>query len=131
MSDDVSSELSAEATSDPRDSIFSSARPWGGFEQFTLNQRTTVKVISVAPGQRLSLQRHRLRGEMWHVLDGPLEVTVGAKTWTAAVGEAIWIPQGETHRAANPGAHQARFLEVAFGHFDEDDIERLEDDYDR
>lgn len=127
----MGSEVSEHATSDPRDNIFSSLRPWGGFEQFTLNEQTTVKVIRVAPGQRLSLQRHRLRGELWQVLDGPLEVTVGERTWLADAGEAIWVAQGETHRAANPGTHDARFLEVAFGHFDEDDIERLQDDYDR
>lgn len=38
-------------------------------------QPVTVKVITVEPGRCLSLQRHELRGEMWHVLDVPIDVT--------------------------------------------------------
>ena len=116
---------------DPRQKVFRDHRPWGEFQQFTLNQETTVKVITVAPGQRLSLQRHEQRGERWQVLDGALEVTVGEETWVAPAGELVWIPCGATHRAANPGDDMVRFLEIAFGVFDEDDIERLEDDYQR
>ncbi len=116
---------------DPREAIFRSVRPWGGFQQFTLNQASTVKVITVAPGQRLSLQRHQQRGEMWQVLDSELEVTVDDDTWLAVAGEVVWVPRGATHRAGNPGEHAVRFLEIAFGDFDEDDIERLQDDYER
>jgi mannose-6-phosphate isomerase-like protein (cupin superfamily) len=118
-------------SSDPRDEVFRSVRPWGDFQQFTFNQESTVKVITVAPGQRLSLQRHQHRGEMWQILDASLEVTVGSDTWLAQAGELVWIPQGTTHRAANSAEDSVRLLEVAFGVFDEDDIERLEDDYRR
>ncbi|MDP9395238.1 MAG: hypothetical protein M3Q27_13765 [Actinomycetota bacterium] len=41
------------------------------------------------------------------------------------------MPRGTIHRVTNPGGHPARFLEIAFGHVDEDDIERLCDDYGR
>ena len=27
-------------------------RPWGGFERYTLNEPSTVKIIEVAPGHR-------------------------------------------------------------------------------
>lgn len=116
---------------DPRERVFKDHRPWGNFQQFTLNEKTTVKVITVAPRQRLSLQRHEQRGEMWQVLEGTLEVTVGDDTWTASCGELVWIARGTTHRAANSGDEVVRFLEIAFGVFDEDDIERLQDDYER
>lgn len=106
-------------------------RPWGRFQQFSLNEPTTVKVITVEPGQRLSLQRHRHRGELWQVLDGDLEITVEERTWTAARGELVWVPVGATHRLANPSPRDSRILEIAFGDFDEDDIERLQDDYSR
>ena len=43
----------------------------------------------------------------------------------------MWVPRGSTHRLGNPGPMLARVLEVAFGDFDEADIERLEDDYTR
>lgn len=116
---------------DPRGEMFVSHRPWGDFQQFTLNQTSTVKIITVAPGQRLSLQTHRDRAEFWQVLDGPLDVTVGDRTWSAEPGEQVWVPQGAVHRMGNSGQAPGRILEVGFGHFDEDDIERLEDDYQR
>ncbi|MDO5504372.1 MAG: phosphomannose isomerase type II C-terminal cupin domain [Actinomycetia bacterium] len=106
-------------------------RPWGHFDQYCHNEMTTVKVITVQPGQRLSLQRHAQRSECWVVLDGPMDVTVGEQTWSAESGEKVWIPVGAVHRMGNSGAAPARILEIAYGEFDEDDIERLEDDYSR
>lgn len=106
-------------------------RPWGRFQQFTSNEPTTVKVITVEPGQRLSLQRHEHRAELWQILDAGLEVTVHDRTWLADQGELVWIPAGATHRLANPGSQDARLLEICFGTFDEQDIERLQDDYAR
>jgi len=119
------------AVGDPLDDMFVAKRPWGQFQQFVSNERVTVKIITVQPGQRLSLQRHQQRGEMWTVLDGPMEIVVGDREWTAQPGETIWAPQGDNHRMGNSGSAPTRILEVAFGHFDEDDIERLEDDYTR
>jgi len=113
------------------DDIVVVERPWGAFRQFASNERVTVKIITVAPGHRLSLQRHRLRGEMWQVLDVPIDVTVNGRQWAAAAGVTIWVPQGSVHRMGNSGTEPGRVLEVAFGHFDESDIERLEDDYAR
>ncbi len=120
-----------DATTNPIVGIVRDQRPWGRFDQFVANERVTVKTLVVEPGQRLSLQSHRMRGEMWHVLDGPMEVTVGEQTWSAEEGETIWVPAGTVHRMGNRGTGRARILEVAFGYFDEDDITRLQDDYRR
>ena len=116
---------------DPTVDIFVVERPWGKFQQFVSNEQVTVKIITVDPGHRLSLQRHEHRGEMWQVLDVPIDITVNDKQWQAQPGEMIWVPWGATHRMGNSGTRPARLLEVAFGHFDEADIERLEDDYAR
>ena len=118
-------------TANRSDEVFVSQRPWGQFEQFVANETVTVKIITVNPGQRLSLQTHGHRDEMWQVLDVPLDITVEDRAWAAQPGERIWVPQGCRHRMANSGNDPGRLLEVAFGHFDEDDIERLQDDYDR
>lgn len=108
-----------------------SQRPWGGFQQITHNELTTVKVITVNPGQRLSLQSHQQRAEFWQVLDGPMDVTVGQRSWSAQPGEQVWVPQGAVHRMGNSTAAIGRVLEIGYGEFDEGDIVRLEDDYQR
>ncbi len=116
---------------DPRAEMFTEVRPWGQFEQFVANTPVTVKIITVSPGHRLSLQAHDRRGEFWQVLDVPLDVHVDGRDWSAQPGEQIWIPQGAVHRMGNSGTRPGRILEIALGVFDEDDIHRLEDDYAR
>jgi mannose-6-phosphate isomerase-like protein (cupin superfamily) len=56
-------------------------------------------------------------------------VEVGTQRWSAQPGERVWVPRGETHRMGNTGDRPGRVLEVAYGDFDEADIERLHDDY--
>jgi len=116
---------------DPREASFVSRRPWGGFQQFATNEPVTVKIITVEPGHRLSLQRHQHRGELWQILDVPIDVEVDGRAWSAEVDEQVWVPRGAVHRMTNRGDRAGRLLEIAFGHFDEDDIERLQDDYSR
>lgn len=115
----------------PTADIFSVERPWGDFRQFVSNETVTVKIITVEPSHRLSLQRHNHRGEMWHVLDVPIDVEVDDQRWTADVGDTVWVPRGATHRMGNSGTVAGRLLEVGFCFFDEADIERFEDDYAR
>lgn len=115
---------------DPRDSVLIDVRPWGSFRQYTHDERTTVKLIEVTAGGRLSLQRHVHRDELWIVLEGELRVQVGDRTTSARPGAEFFIPRGTLHRVEG-GARGGRFLEICFGIFDEDDIERLEDAYGR
>lgn len=136
-SDDPASSLAPAVHShsrpiaDPTADIFVSQRPWGEFMQLACNTPVTVKIITIEPGQRLSLQRHEQRGELWQILDGPIDVTIGTFERMATPGEIVWIPQGTVHRMTNCGETAGRVLELAFGEFDEDDIERLDDDYGR
>lgn len=115
----------------PIDDVFTVVRPWGSFEQFLCNAPASVKVITVGAHQRLSLQRHQSRDELWQVLDGPVEVEVDGRRSTVTVGQRVWVPRLTMHRMGNAGEVDVRVLELAFGEFDEDDIERFEDDYAR
>ena len=115
---------------DPRERVIEDQRPWGGFRQYTANVPTTVKLLTVHAGQSLSLQRHRHRDELWVVLDDGLVVEVDGDRVVAAAGDEFFIPRGVIHRVA--GGHAGgRFMEIAFGEFEEADIERLEDRYGR
>ncbi len=107
-------------------------RPWGYYEVLSDGLDHKVKRISVYPGKRLSLQRHRRRAEHWFVLRGEALVTLGEKEVFLKKGESVNIPQGEDHRIANAGTFPLVFIEVQTGeYFGEDDIERIEDDYGR
>ncbi len=124
------SETTPIAVHDPRKRVVVDERPWGRFRQYTDNEPTTVKLITVAAGQSLSLQRHRHRDELWIVLDPGLQVEIDGELQVADVDEEFFIPRGTTHRISG-GDAPGRFVEIAFGEFDETDIERLEDRYGR
>ncbi|MBP7142291.1 MAG: phosphomannose isomerase type II C-terminal cupin domain [Opitutaceae bacterium] len=107
-------------------------RPWGSFKQYAFNRDCTVSLMTVLPGQRLSLQSHTGRAELWIVLDDGAVVQVGETTREHRAGDEIWIPATEKHRlACNPGGRPVRVLEVAFGNWQQADITRYEDDFKR
>ena len=114
----------------PLEMITQWERPWGGFEQFVHNEAVTVKIITVAPGQRLAPEPHTAgRAVAGH--RRPRRCRGSGKGRGVAAGGRAWIPRGSTHRLGNSGTTPVRVLEIAFGHFDEEDIERLVDDYNR
>lgn len=106
-------------------------RPWGSFKQFAFNEDCTVSLMSVLPMQRLSLQSHTGRAELWIVLDDGAEIQVGETIKTYQAGDEIWIPAGEKHRLGGRGTGPVRVLEVAFGNWQQADIKRFEDDFKR
>jgi hypothetical protein len=57
-----------------RAGIVEDIRPWGKFRRFPHEDAGSVKIITVVPGGRLSLQYHDGRAEFWVVLDPGLEV---------------------------------------------------------
>ena len=105
-------------------------RPWGSFERFTLNEPSTVKIITVAAGEEFSLQQHAHRDEEWLILQGTGTVTVGDNVTEVAPGQNFFVARGTQHRVKG-GPQGITFLEIALGQFDEADITRLEDDYGR
>lgn len=107
-------------------------RPWGNFKQFAHNSPCTVSLMTVKPGQRLSLQSHKNRSELWIILDDGAIVQVGENVRKYKAGDEIWIPATEKHRlSCEEGGKPVKVLEVAFGDWQQDDIERFEDDYNR
>jgi len=105
-------------------------RPWGCFEQFTLNDQSTVKIIVVREGDAFSLQTHARRDEFWRIIAGRGVVTIGEVSREAQEGDEFFIPKETLHRA-NGGVGGLTVLEISFGEFDENDIVRLEDKYGR
>ena len=106
-------------------------RPWGSFRQFANNQDCTVSLMTVLPGQRLSLQSHTGRAELWIVIDDGAIVQTGDVIHEYKAGDEIWIRANEPHRLSCQRNQPIRVLEVAFGNWQQDDIKRYNDDYNR
>jgi len=107
-------------------------RPWG--EYWVLEDSSTYKVkrIQVNPKGRLSLQYHHHRSEVWTIVSGVGTITLGDEIKDYKVGQVVQIPQGVLHRIENRTQEPIVFIEVQWGtYFGEDDIVRVEDDYNR
>jgi len=113
-------------------SIEREERPWGRF--FVLHDELTYKLkrIEVDPGGRLSYQYHHRRSEAWTIVEGTGVITLEDKDSEYTKGQTVLIPQGVKHRIENKTAEKVVFIEVQTGsYFGEDDIVRIEDDYNR
>jgi len=107
-------------------------RPWGHYENLFEWDDHKIKELIVNPGERLSLQKHKRRAEHWTVVSGEALVTVGDNEIQLKAGQSVDVPKEAVHRIFNPGDIPLVIVEVQMGdYFGEDDIIRLEDDYDR
>ena len=107
-------------------------RPWGFFETLLESEIFKVKLITVKPKSRLSLQSHRFRAEHWVVVKGSAVVTLEKEEIHLTTSQSIYIPQKQKHRLQNRTDNLLSIIEVQTGsYFGEDDIIRYEDDYSR
>ena len=110
-------------------------RPWGEYRvlyhQGEIAQWTKVKELTVNPGQKLSMQRHRHRSEFWFVVSGMCDVFSSMPSGytlpprTLRPHETLEIRAGEWHQLTNPYNGPCRIVEIQFGsECEESDIER-------
>jgi mannose-1-phosphate guanylyltransferase/mannose-6-phosphate isomerase len=107
-------------------------RPWGAYDSIDHGPRYQVKRITVAPGQKLSVQMHHHRAEHWIVVTGTAKVSIGDKQILLTENQSTYIPVGVVHALENPGKIPLEMIEVqSGGYLGEDDIVRFEDRYGR
>ncbi len=107
-------------------------RPWGTYQTQVLESNFQVKVLTVNPGGKLSLQRHFKRAEHWVVVRGEPIITIDDDRKRYTVDQSVYIPVGSLHRIENETEVACVLVEVQVGDYlGEDDIERLEDSYGR
>lgn len=108
-------------------------REWGNFEILSESDVCKVKQITVNPKQRLSYQYHYKRSESWIVVQGQAKVTINGVDIILNPQQNIYIPKEAKHRIENISKDEHLiFIEVQMGeYFGEDDIVRIEDDYNR
>jgi mannose-1-phosphate guanylyltransferase/mannose-6-phosphate isomerase len=107
-------------------------RPWGYYDSIDKGNGFQVKRILVNPSSKLSLQKHQHRAEHWVVVKGKAMVTCGDHIFQLNENQSTYIPVGEVHRLENIESYPLEIIEIQTGHYlGEDDIIRLEDDYER
>ncbi len=98
-------------------------RKWGFFLQFTENETSTVKLLSIKKGSSISYQFHNFRSEQWYVIKGKIIATKGILSELLLPGMSIIINKKEKHKLE--GLEDSIILEISKGYFDEKDIVRL------
>ena len=106
-------------------------RPWGFYENMFEEPSYKLKRLVVQPNSKLSLQYHYKRCEHWVVVSGHGKVILGEDTLNAYPGKYFYIPTKVNHRIM-AGEEGLTIIEVQVGdECTEEDIVRIEDDYDR
>lgn len=105
-------------------------RAWGSYTVLHNGPGWAVKELAFGTETPLSDQRHFIRSEHWHVIEGTirmdLEFANGDKeSKTYGPGDSIDIPVLTWHKAHNVGDTVAKVIEVWMGsELSEEDIER-------
>jgi mannose-6-phosphate isomerase-like protein (cupin superfamily) len=137
------------------------SRPWGGFyvideaqapqfakhffpgenlDEIKITNKLSPKILIVAPHKRLSWQYHRRRAEIWKCISDKVSVATSdtdehTHTYVLNNGDIIKLGTGKRHRLI--GMDQWGIVAEIWQHTDEsnpsdeDDIIRLQDDYNR
>jgi len=107
-------------------------RPWGSYDSVDSGPNYQVKRITVNPGARLSVQKHKYRAEHWVVVEGVAKVHVDGVDHVLQANDSVYIPKDAVHCLANETKLPLHLVEVQSGSYlGEDDIERLDDVYGR
>lgn len=105
-------------------------RAWGTYKILDRNGGWQVKELAFDVGKSLSDQRHLVRSEHWHIVQGTIMMSLeypngDRENKTYYSGDSIDIPVNTWHKATNIGDITAKVIEVWMGdELTEDDIER-------
>jgi mannose-6-phosphate isomerase-like protein (cupin superfamily) len=96
-------------------------RNWGWYRVLDDKSGYKVKELVIAPGQSLSMQRHKHRAEHWYILKG--ECTFNVINISSDIEElgkykenhTITIEKDKWHQACNTTTEPCHILEVQYG----------------
>jgi mannose-6-phosphate isomerase len=107
-------------------------RPWGNFAVLHTDENCQVKQLVVNPGKRISLQSHKFRAEHWFIVSGQGVAELDGLEMEVYPGDSVDVSIGSKHRISCGKSEPLVFIEVQTGSsFDEDDIVRFADDFNR
>ena len=107
-------------------------KPWGNYKNIHISNNFIVKILTISPKNKISLQYHTRRAEHWVVTHGKAFVTKGKKQFVLNKNESTYIETNEIHRIENKEEIDLIIVEVQVGSkISEEDIVRLDDIYGR
>lgn len=89
------------------------------------NRNQSLAEARVPPGGITALHRHRASEELYSVLEGTGQMTLGDKRFAVAAGDTVCIPPGTPHRIENTGAGTLKILCCCAPPYSHDDTELL------
>jgi len=108
-------------------------RPWGYYRVLHENgKEVKLKELTVDPGKRLSMQRHKDRGEIWFVAEGIATLYyIDDRTTDVELSghykkfQTLFISNNEWHQLSNESDRPLKIVEIQYGErCEEEDIER-------
>jgi D-beta-D-heptose 7-phosphate kinase/D-beta-D-heptose 1-phosphate adenosyltransferase len=107
-------------------------RPWGYYRVLhEVENHTKVKELTIEPGQKLSMQKHKDRAEHWFISEGTATVyTINVGTDLELYGifdqhTYLHIEKTQWHQLCNETSKPLKVVEIQYGiRCEEEDIER-------
>lgn len=108
-------------------------RPWGYYRVLHENgPQVKLKELTVDPGKRLSMQRHKDRGEIWFVAEGIATLyNIDERSTDCELAgnynkfQTLFISKNQWHQLSNETDQPLKIIEIQYGdRCTEEDIER-------
>lgn len=109
-------------------------KPWGAYKILYQNKEIKIKIIRIIPSKRTSLQYHKQRTEEFYPLSDNIRFIIGKQNILTTIfnDNVIKVRKKKLHRIENVGhKDEAIILEIQKGICKENDIVRLDDDWNR
>ncbi len=93
------------------------------------NCSQSLAEATIAPGCITRLHLHRKSEELYHVVSGEGELTLGEKHILIKLGDTVCIHPGTLHQVKNTGASELKILCCCSPPYSHDDTELIDTDY--
>jgi cytidyltransferase-like protein len=96
-------------------------RPWGYYRVLHEVLGLKVKELTINPGEKLSMQRHKLRAEFWIVGEGTAILNskmpggYSLPSLKLLTHDTYTVPKNEWHQLTNPFDIPCRIVEIQYG----------------